>query len=676
MRFLARKPGRTVIKLGAKITAPIDTVGQFQLDKDMEFSDHLEIVVFEELRGRSPSVGDNNLLLAPNSEFQLRTNRDGVSGVVASYSVLPVVPGQDGSNIISVSRTGKVSSKRVLGTAIILVKTTEDQAVIQEMSITVHVKPISYVMLNAMAIIEPKSSLTTWPLGVKLPLEVTFHDESGVKFNAVDENGMQANTETRPNRFDSNLITSEKKTANHSLFIELTRPGFTVLRTACGTAMDDFLFFDVDSAILPSPGQIGVGDVLVLDNLAQGVRSPNGKWSSEPSGLLHIESVSGLAVALKSGTARIFYSLGDETQSGLSTNIEIVKAKKITFLPIDSDRHLTNQLRKVQAIPVSVVSDSGKLTNLVSNGAVNVSTSANGAHFTKSLFSCTATFDKERRAHDLSSIFHVTAGFYRGNYACLFTAYDDSTIFHDTVVITITPGPSLGSSVAEEKGAVPFSSVFRIVTEASVLLTNVEPQKEIVITGLDHVLASIVVTASDPHYLSVGSGYNQGEDSRGWTIGVKSAYWSEARPGTDLSVTVSSALTDQSVVIPIKVSFRGDQCANIELGWSSLVYFLAGHYQSVLVIIASCVICVLITRLVAAQAATSKPSETKPAGPDLAKTPLRMGNGVPQLQSPTLLNSENKPYLWTVNDSPVYGSPSPLSRRSPRSLSQYSYTDH
>ena len=37
----------------------------------------------------------------------------------------------------------------------------------------------------------------------------------------------------------------------------------------------------------------------------------------------------------------------------------------------------------------------------------------------------------------------------------------------------------------------------------------------------------------------------------------------------------------------------------------------------------------------------------------------------------SLTNADSKPFLWTVDNSPVYGSP----RVSPRRLTQYSYTD-
>ena len=71
MRLIAKKPGRTTIKLNAKITAPIDLIGQAQLDRDMEFTDEMEVVIFEDINGKSPFIGRNALLMAPMSEHQL-----------------------------------------------------------------------------------------------------------------------------------------------------------------------------------------------------------------------------------------------------------------------------------------------------------------------------------------------------------------------------------------------------------------------------------------------------------------------------------------------------------------------------------------------------------------------------------------------------------------------------
>merc|ERR1712016_477486 len=78
----------------------------------------------------------------------------------------------------------------------------------------------------------PKFRLvTTFPVLVT----VIKSEESGVRFDAVSDNGMQASTTTRPNRFDTNLLKAEKKNGNESMSIELVQSGYTVLRTMCGT---------------------------------------------------------------------------------------------------------------------------------------------------------------------------------------------------------------------------------------------------------------------------------------------------------------------------------------------------------------------------------------------------------------------------------------------------------
>ena len=193
---------------------------------------------------------------------------------------------------------------------------------------------------------------------------------------------------------------------------------------------------------------------------------------------------------------------------------------------------------------------------------------------------------------------------------------------------------------------------------------------------------SIEITPNDPHYLYVGRPYTKTEDSMAWSIGLKASFWSEAKPGTELSVLVSSSsVTGQSMIIPIKVNFRGDQCANIEMGWSVLLYFLAAHYQSLIFILASCVICVFITKLMLQNTANAGKSDSS------AKPPMERNQNFLNVSPSAMkihqngyaspMTSDARPHLWTVNDSPVYGSPtstSPYNRKSPRSLTQTQYS--
>ena len=667
MRIVALKPGRIMVKVHATITKAINALGQFQFDRDMEFTDQLEILVFDDLKAKSPHIDKNTLLMGPLSEHQMKTNRDGVAGTKVSYQVL------DSSDLITVTRTGKVVSKRNLGTSVILVRVVEDNSVVQELSVTVQVKSVSFLMLNAMPVIKPQKEINAWPLGVKLPLQISYHDESGVRFDAVSDNGMQASTTTRPNRFDTNLLKTEKKNGNESMSIELVQSGYTVLRTMCGTALDDFLVFDVQSGVNPSPHQIGVGDVLLLESVLEG----QGKWSAQPNGVVHIDAETGVAMAARTGLARISYHLNSEVHQSL--DVEISKASKVVFA--SREQHLTNQVQNVQSVAFNIISDTsfdgGRRHPNVHFAARNVNL-ANDLPHAKTLFSCQARFTQAKM--DIRNVFKVQPGFLDGSYGCLFTSLDEAPMFSDEIEVTVVPTAGL-ETLQSQKILVPFSSTVKMISASVISLTNVAPQDEIVLTGLDQVLDSVIVATSESHFMFVGRAYAKDDNTRAWPVGVKSAFWTEVKPGTELNVEVNSPLTGQAFNVPVKVAFRGDQCANIELGWSSLLYFMAAHYQSLLFIVASCVICVFVTRLLS-QATTNKPSEqAKPNNAVNAGSPIVnhriMQNGTPN--GTTLVDADARPYLWTVNDSPVYGSPvsasSPYNRKSPRSLTQYSYTE-
>ena len=83
------------------------------------------------------------------------------------------------------------------------------------------------------------------------------------------------------------------------------------------------------------------------------------------------------------------------------------------------------------------------------------------------------------------------------------------------------------------------------------------------------------------------------------------------------------------------------------------------------------------------QGATTK-KEEKPAPTNinsnlLQQSPLANASGYGSAIGAglNLTSADNKPYLWTVDKSPIYGSPNGV-RRSPRPLtgySQYSYTE-
>ena len=85
-------------------------------------------------------------------------------------------------------------------------------------------------------------------------------------------------------------------------------------------------------------------------------------------------------------------------------------------------------------------------------------------------------------------------------------------------------------SCGSEKVRVSFSSVIKIVSKSSLILTNVDSQDELLLVGLENVLNDVTVTVSNPHFMYAGRPYVKG-DVRAWPIGLKSVFWTEGTPG-------------------------------------------------------------------------------------------------------------------------------------------------
>ena len=117
----------------------------------------------------------------------------------------------------------------------------------------------------------------------------------------------------------------------------------------------------------------------------------------------------------------------------------MVKTTRISFLP--SDRHLTNEKNIIQPVELKLISDqilSGLRNQNNVLGSENNLKKAEEILATKNMFSCQAKFIDEK--NDINSVFVVESGFFGENYACLFTALDDTLQFKDDIEITVVPG--------------------------------------------------------------------------------------------------------------------------------------------------------------------------------------------------------------------------------------------
>jgi nuclear pore complex protein Nup210 len=169
MRFTATSPGHTVLRLD--VYFPAEKGGRADVP---HFHDSLEIGVFEELLlvrpPRPPTQQSPVLIMAPNSEVQLKTNRDGLVKKV-TYSLggtlLPVGHSSFGNETVSkaladtdqplvVEATGLVRSHSRMGRSVIMVEADEDFGIKQVLSVIVEVSP------NCIGFTKEGESLKAW----------------------------------------------------------------------------------------------------------------------------------------------------------------------------------------------------------------------------------------------------------------------------------------------------------------------------------------------------------------------------------------------------------------------------------------------------------------------------------------------------------------------------------
>ena len=229
-----------------------------------------------------------------------------------------------------------------------------------------------------------------------------------------------------------------------------------------------------------------------------------------------------------------------------------------------------------------------------------------------------------------------------------------------------------------------FDPGFFIAPSEAVQLSSTGPTGYITVQGLSPALSSFRVEASHPQYLAIGRDYFQ-DDAKVVPVHLKSAFWIEAGPGERMAVSVLSD-RGQSVSVPVTVSISdAGSCAYAELTWSSLGYFLLSHWPEMILMAFTAVVCYFVTKAIfqggalkATAAGDASSATAAAANPTSMKTPLPLSprnaaavSAVTNSTPLSLTNADSKPFLWTVDNSPVYGSP----RISPRRLTQYSYTD-
>ena len=374
--FKGNALGKTTLSVTVSISQPIGVSGQHQLERDRSLTSTMTITVTSplELLGEAESVVASSVLLAPSSSHQLRTNR------AATWT--------SSSSLISVTKAGLITTGASLGSAILKGLSTEGGRE-EELAVKVEVRKVAYLALRGQASGWEGASLESLPRGVVSGLTVTRHDIWGRQFKETSKLG----TGHRPSRFDLVRIAR----GDVGLEGKATARGWTVVRVKEG-GKDCWLVARVGEGIA-GPSSLNPGDVASFS-------SPftSGMWTSEPKGIVKVDSKTGEVVALGAGQARLQYDLG---KGGMLSRLVSVQGKESATLrssqPILASR--------ISVVPLLL--GGSHSSNLLSETEVQHNLDPN------SVLTCEA--DWASGESGLSSIWSVTASWREGGWACVFT---------------------------------------------------------------------------------------------------------------------------------------------------------------------------------------------------------------------------------------------------------------
>ena len=375
--FKGNALGKTTVSVTVSISQPIGAAGQHQLERDRSLTTAVTITVTSplELLGEE-SVVASSILLAPSQSHQLRTNR------AATWT--------SSSTLISVTKSGLITSGASLGSAILKGLSTEGGRE-EELAVKVEVRKVAYLALRGKSRGWEGASLESLPRGVVSGITVTRHDIWGRQFVETSK----LSTGHRPSRFD--LIRVAR--GGEGLEGKAIARGWTVVRVKEGVK-DCWLVARVGEGI-SGPSSLNPGDVASFV-------SPftSGSWTSEPKGIVKVDSKTGEVVALGAGQARLQYDLGT---GGVLSRLVSVQGEESAALCSSSSPILASATSVV-----CLLLGGSRSSNLVSSAEV-----VKPDLDPKSVFTCEAEWASGEGG--LSSVWSVSPSWVEGGWACVFT---------------------------------------------------------------------------------------------------------------------------------------------------------------------------------------------------------------------------------------------------------------
>ncbi|XP_041366942.1 nuclear pore membrane glycoprotein 210-like [Gigantopelta aegis] len=592
-QLFAVNSGHMTLKLEVE---PLKGYDKVQIPGNVVLKDEVQIQVFEKLTMLNPSVCDGQILVTPNTETVIRTNRDLDAQV--NYEVF----GQSkGIAIVTVNNNGLLTTGPIPGTAIIHITAQEEFGINQTMVILVKVKTVSYMMLNADTVLRTTSKhLTSIPVGTTLQFSVSYHDDLGESFYTTN-----LHLNFRCSRYD--LLHVSKGNDNSTLVVRTIEPGQTILKVwdKQNPWMADYINIPIGFAVSPSQAHFTLGSVICFNTPLVSETGHFGTWKSRnPS--MNINSENGIATAERLGKTSIVYNVSTD----ITTYREIIVQPISTVTLACPVKYLTNVLGSSDAVNFPVMFRKWAkhfcffwrivvVVQVVSLSCCeNCSALVKQKHYTPPSvpFNCHLEFTTHMLDINIDEVFHVFAAFDtdRAEHVCRVSqvinkqSHKMSTLNTQVHLKATVFNQGEQPQVESLPVTVDFYPAFYVHNE-DVKLTTIAPLSSIRVSTLSSQAESIEISVSDSSLLMALS---PEQDSQSGSVILYPIRLLESlslweRENLDLWIELTGTLTGQKVEIPVYVKVIGEKPGYEHLNknyrdvsWSYLLRNFLFAYQS------------------------------------------------------------------------------------------------
>ncbi|KAM3914823.1 nuclear pore membrane glycoprotein 210 [Leptodactylus fuscus] len=543
MNVYAKMKGKTGLRVTVRVT---DASADQFFGQAQELSDEIQIQVFERLHLINPNLKAEQILMSPNSNLRLQTNRDQATTV--NYRIL------DGPNkrpVVQVDSNGLLTSGSLTGVSTIEINSREPFGINQTIIVSVKVSPISYMRIVTSPAIHTGSGhlLSAIPLGATLRFSARFHDNTGEMFHA--QNSI---LNFAINRDD--FVQIGKGPTNDSFIMRTVNAGLTIFRVwdTENPGISDYVPIPVQHSIYPAVKEdVVLGDVLCFTSPITSQEGMPGTWSTSSNSILQIDPKSGAALARDSGLVIVYY----EIPGLLKTYREVLIHSPQRTRVVDANGEKINlQSANIHKFLVDIGENGNNLKGECSSAQIEAIQDLHPGN----LINCHLHFKDQNPDVPLPEIFSVKTGFdvETGHYTCSLSRQQlsESQLKHlsmgDTS-LTVTAS-ILGNHVYREQISA-LVSVYPgfYANQKEIVLSNHYTTADIKIFGAAEVLNSLEVATGSPMVTVYRKEKSTGVPSFvTYEVSLTDVHTLHQGPLSTL-LFVSSYTSDQSIEVPIRL---------------------------------------------------------------------------------------------------------------------------